>query len=142
MKFSKYYQGLVVCNEGEHVYEMFNEVGFLCSHYLRIFNILYVQAIPDKYILKRWTKYIDLSLGSSSVSDVGKVSKKDIASYSAWRRQMLRKFSDLISTNKLNINALEYVEKGFRLLRLDLITLIIQTMKWENVIYGRRALPR
>ncbi|KAI5653820.1 hypothetical protein M9H77_31007 [Catharanthus roseus] len=36
-------------------------------------------ATPNKYILKRWTKDIDLSLCSSSVGDVGKVSKKDIA---------------------------------------------------------------
>ncbi|KAI5653167.1 hypothetical protein M9H77_30354 [Catharanthus roseus] len=54
MKFLEDYQGLVVCDKGEHVYE----------------------AIPDKYILKRWTKDIDLSLGSNSVGDVGKVRKR------------------------------------------------------------------
>ncbi|KAI5662185.1 hypothetical protein M9H77_21508 [Catharanthus roseus] len=119
MKFPEYCQELMVCNEGEHVYEvwrpdiiafrytvfysvstlnisytykMFNKVGILCPHCLRIFNIFCVQAIPDKYILKRWTKDIDLSLGSSSVGDIGKVSNNDISGYSAWRREMLRKF--------------------------------------------------
>ncbi|KAI5673043.1 hypothetical protein M9H77_13407 [Catharanthus roseus] len=107
MRFPDYCQELVVCNEGEYVYEvwclnitafrhtvvynestlctckMFNEVGILCSYCLCIFNILCVQAIPHKYILKRWTKDIDLSLGSSNVSDVRKVSKNNILGYSA-----------------------------------------------------------
>ncbi|KAI5661212.1 hypothetical protein M9H77_20535 [Catharanthus roseus] len=105
MKFSEYCQELVVCNEGEHVYEvlhpditsfrhtvvynestlnisctckMFNEVGILCSHCLCIFNIICVQVIPNKYILKRWTKDVDLSLGSSSFGDLWKVSKNNI----------------------------------------------------------------
>ncbi|KAI5652685.1 hypothetical protein M9H77_29872 [Catharanthus roseus] len=96
---------------------MFNKVGILCSHCLRIFNILYVQAILDKYILNRWTKDIDLSLGSSSVGDEGKVSKNDIVGYSAWTRKMLRKFSDLIFPSELNINARECREEEFRMLK-------------------------
>ncbi|KAI5681872.1 hypothetical protein M9H77_03100 [Catharanthus roseus] len=87
--------GLVVCNEGEHVHE----------------------AIPDKHILKRWTKDIDLSLGSRSIGDVWKVSEKDIAGYSASRREMLRKFLDLISASELNINARECIEEGFRMMK-------------------------
>ncbi|KAI5681898.1 hypothetical protein M9H77_03126 [Catharanthus roseus] len=76
MKFPEYYQGLVVCNEREHMYE----------------------DIPDKYILKRWTKDIDFSLGSSNIGDVGKVRKKDISV-------------------KLNINASESIEEGFRMIK-------------------------
>ncbi|KAI5670794.1 hypothetical protein M9H77_11158 [Catharanthus roseus] len=41
----------------------------------------------------------------------------DIAGYSAWRREMLRKFSDLISTIKLNINTGEGIEEGFRMMK-------------------------
>ncbi|KAI5667640.1 hypothetical protein M9H77_17493 [Catharanthus roseus] len=63
--------GLVVCNEGEHMYE---------------------------YILKRWIKDIDLSLAVA-------------------RRQMLRKFSNLISANELNMNARECIEEGFRMMK-------------------------
>ncbi|KAI5683310.1 hypothetical protein M9H77_04538 [Catharanthus roseus] len=48
---------------------------------------------------------------------LGKVNKKDIASYSAWRREMLMKFSDLISASKLNINARECIEEGFRMMK-------------------------
>ncbi|KAI5682910.1 hypothetical protein M9H77_04138 [Catharanthus roseus] len=86
---------------------MFNEVGILCSHCLHIFNILCVQAILDKYILKRWTKdIIDLSLDSISFGDLGKVNKNDIASYSTWMREM-----------ELNINSRECIEEGFRILK-------------------------
>ncbi|KAI5680828.1 hypothetical protein M9H77_02055 [Catharanthus roseus] len=73
MKFLEYCQELVLCNEGEHVYE---------------------------------TKDIDLSLGSSDVGDVGKVSKKDITDYNAWRREI-----------ELNINAWECIEEWFRMMK-------------------------
>ncbi|KAI5674000.1 hypothetical protein M9H77_14364 [Catharanthus roseus] len=111
---------------------MFNEVGILCSYCLRIFNILCVQTILNKYILKRWTKDIDLSLGSSSVGDVEKVRKKDIAGYSAWRREMLRKFLDLISASKLNINAREYLEEEFRMMK-DKITSKVGSYYIDNL---------
>ncbi|KAI5666432.1 hypothetical protein M9H77_16285 [Catharanthus roseus] len=92
-------------------------VRILRSHCLRIFNILCIQTIPNKYILKRWTKDIELSLGSSGVGDVGKVGKKDIAGYSAWRREILRKFSDLIFASELKINARECIEEGFSMMK-------------------------
>ncbi|KAI5653543.1 hypothetical protein M9H77_30730 [Catharanthus roseus] len=47
---------------------------------------------------------------TSSVGNVRKVSKNNIAGYSAWRRKMLRKFSNLISANKLS------VEERFRMM--------------------------
>ncbi|KAI5663479.1 hypothetical protein M9H77_22802 [Catharanthus roseus] len=52
-------------------------------------------AISDRYILKRWTKDIDLSFGSSSVGDVEKVSKKDIA---GMRRRRFRMMKDKIAS--------------------------------------------
>ncbi|KAI5676270.1 hypothetical protein M9H77_07220 [Catharanthus roseus] len=64
------------------------------------------EAILDKYILKRWKKDIDLSLGSSRVGDVGKVNKKDIAGY-------IFRFD---FANELDINARECVEEGFRMM--------------------------
>ncbi|KAI5668626.1 hypothetical protein M9H77_18479 [Catharanthus roseus] len=68
MRFSEYCQELVVCNEGEHVYEVWHPdiIGF-----------------RHTYILKRWTKDIDLSLGNNSFGDLGKVSKKDIVGCNA-----------------------------------------------------------
>ncbi|KAI5683046.1 hypothetical protein M9H77_04274 [Catharanthus roseus] len=74
-------------------------------------------VIPDKYILKRWTKDIDLNLGNNNVGDIGKIRKKDIVDYRSWRREMLRKFSYLISASELNINARECLEEGFRMMK-------------------------
>ncbi|XP_019190297.1 PREDICTED: protein FAR1-RELATED SEQUENCE 5-like [Ipomoea nil] len=34
------------------------ELGILCCHCLRIFHVHCVSSIPDKYILKRWTKKV------------------------------------------------------------------------------------
>ncbi|KAI5648243.1 hypothetical protein M9H77_34248 [Catharanthus roseus] len=65
------------------------------------------KAISDKYILKRWTKDIDLRAVSVFVMQ--------------GKREMLRKFSDLISASKLNINARQYVEEGFRMMKDKII---------------------
>ncbi|KAI5661586.1 hypothetical protein M9H77_20909 [Catharanthus roseus] len=49
-----------------------------------------------------------------------KVNKKDIAGSSVRRREILRKFLDLISTSELNVNARECVE-GFRTMKGKII---------------------
>ncbi|KAI5649658.1 hypothetical protein M9H77_35663 [Catharanthus roseus] len=99
MKFLEYCQGLLASNDREHVYgvlhpnmtvfrhtiiynentlsisctcKMFSEVGILCSHSLHVFNFLCVQPIPNKYILKRRTKDIDVCGGSSGVGNIRK----------------------------------------------------------------------
>ncbi|KAI5677173.1 hypothetical protein M9H77_08123 [Catharanthus roseus] len=132
MKFLEYCQGLLAYNDGEHVYEdtlsisctckMLSEVGILCSHCLHVFNTLCVQSIPDKYILKRWTKDIDVSGGSSGVGDARKCSKNDMVGSSVWRRGMVRKFSNLISASELNMNAWECIEEGFIMMKDKIIT--------------------
>ncbi|KAI5668840.1 hypothetical protein M9H77_18693 [Catharanthus roseus] len=90
-------------------------------------------AILDKYIFKRWTKDIDISLGSSSIGDVEKVSEKDIASYSALRREMLKKFSDMISANELNINAWECIPSEVEPYYVDnsKMKLVLPTLKFQ-----------
>ncbi|KAI5657585.1 hypothetical protein M9H77_26378 [Catharanthus roseus] len=106
MKFPEYCQGLVVSGNGEHIYEVWH---------------------PNITVL-------DIQ-GSRGVSDAKKVNKKDIAGSSVWKREMLRKFSDLISTSELNVNAREYVKEEFRTMKdkiiagVDLIILMIQRMK-------------
>ncbi|KAI5664448.1 hypothetical protein M9H77_23771 [Catharanthus roseus] len=71
-------------------------------------------------------KYVCLHClwGSSGVggSVAGKVSKKDIVGSSVWRRNMLRKFSDLISASEWNINAWEYIEEEFRMMKDKIVT--------------------
>ena len=40
----------------KQLYFFYFQVGILCCHCLRILNIHYVKEIPEKYIMKRWTK--------------------------------------------------------------------------------------
>ncbi|XP_047067534.1 protein FAR1-RELATED SEQUENCE 12-like isoform X2 [Lolium rigidum] len=35
----------------------FETIGFLCSHALKILDAMDIKYIPDRYIMKRWTKY-------------------------------------------------------------------------------------
>nr|XP_040251262.1 protein FAR1-RELATED SEQUENCE 5-like [Aegilops tauschii subsp. strangulata]XP_040251263.1 protein FAR1-RELATED SEQUENCE 5-like [Aegilops tauschii subsp. strangulata] len=42
----------VTCSCGK-----FETVGFLCSHALKILDVMDIKYIPDRYIMKRWTKY-------------------------------------------------------------------------------------
>ncbi|KAI5663131.1 hypothetical protein M9H77_22454 [Catharanthus roseus] len=133
MRFSEFFQGLVFSNEGDHAYEIwhpdisgfkhtivynehtlsilctckiFSKVGILCSHYLHVLNIHCIQTISDKYILERWTKNIDLSWGNNKGNVVSSV----------WRMEMLMKFSNLVSTSKLNMNAQEW-NKGLSIIK-------------------------
>ncbi|KAI5661784.1 hypothetical protein M9H77_21107 [Catharanthus roseus] len=62
-------------------------------------------------------KLFEEYLGGTSIGDVEKVSKKDIAGCSAWRRYMFKKLSNLISASELNLHARECVEKGFRMMK-------------------------
>lgn len=68
-----------------------------------------VQAILEQYILNRWTKNVGLS-GVNIVESSLKLNNKDIVASSVWRRQIVRKFSELILASELNENAREYVE--------------------------------
>ncbi|XP_019159707.1 PREDICTED: protein FAR1-RELATED SEQUENCE 9-like [Ipomoea nil] len=38
--------------------KLFSEMGIICCHCLRILNVNCVPSIPDKYIMKRWTKKV------------------------------------------------------------------------------------
>ncbi|KAI5650376.1 hypothetical protein M9H77_36381 [Catharanthus roseus] len=61
--------------------------------------------VTESKLLKHANKVY--TIGAYNCGDLEKVSKNDIATCSAWRREMLKKFSDLISASKLNINAQE-----------------------------------
>ncbi|KAM3215664.1 hypothetical protein ACQJBY_067600 [Aegilops geniculata] len=42
----------VACSCGK-----FDMLGFLCSHALKILDVMDIKYIPERYIMKRWTKY-------------------------------------------------------------------------------------
>ncbi|KAI5650456.1 hypothetical protein M9H77_36461 [Catharanthus roseus] len=61
-------------------------------------------AYFDHYVCLILLLSVTTFASSSGVGDAKKVNKKDIARSSVWRRDMLRKFSDLISASELNMN--------------------------------------
>ncbi|XP_019192724.1 PREDICTED: protein FAR1-RELATED SEQUENCE 12-like [Ipomoea nil] len=90
-------------------YKLFSEMGILCSHSLRIFNVHCVAAIPDKYIIKRWTKKVieDRIISSDCSSNIF-----SIASY-VWVIQMGRKFQQLVLSSQANCKTREVCENAF-----------------------------
>ncbi|KAI5653355.1 hypothetical protein M9H77_30542 [Catharanthus roseus] len=62
--------------------------------------------VTESRLLKHANEVYTIGTYGSSVGDVGKVSKKDIAGYSACRREI-----------ELNINAWKYAEEGFRMMK-------------------------
>ncbi|KAI5676360.1 hypothetical protein M9H77_07310 [Catharanthus roseus] len=105
--------------ENFHCKEVFSETMVTESKLLKHANEVYTIGacrLFEKQFMK-FPNYCQELVGSSNFGDVGKVSKNDIVNYSAWRREMLRRFSDLISTSELNINARECIEEGFRMLK-------------------------
>ncbi|XP_019151011.1 PREDICTED: protein FAR1-RELATED SEQUENCE 5-like [Ipomoea nil] len=88
---------------------LFSEMGILCSHSLRIFNVHCVAAIPDKYIIKRWTKKVieDRIISRDCSSNIFSIA------LSVWVIQMGRKFHQLVLSSQANCKAREVCENAF-----------------------------
>ncbi|XP_031116616.1 protein FAR1-RELATED SEQUENCE 7-like [Ipomoea triloba] len=84
---------------------LFSEMCILCSHSLRILNIHCVATIPDKYILKRWTKRV---VEDRTVENVCGVAS------SGWVIQIGRKFQRLVLSSQDNSKAWEACEDAFQ----------------------------
>ncbi|KAK9749888.1 hypothetical protein RND81_02G158000 [Saponaria officinalis] len=78
----------------------FQEMGMLCYHSIRILHIRSISEIPDRYILKRWTKFAKKDVWDRLLSnDRRKASINDAIN---WRRETLTNFNNLI-TKCLNV---------------------------------------
>ncbi|XP_056695787.1 protein FAR1-RELATED SEQUENCE 5-like [Spinacia oleracea] len=60
----------------------FGEIGILCSHILRVFIVHNVERIPNRYIMKRWTKQ-----AMNTIVDEGEDRDNEVSvvSASVWR---------------------------------------------------------
>ncbi|KAK9666299.1 hypothetical protein RND81_14G175500 [Saponaria officinalis] len=78
----------------------FQEMGMLCYHSIRILYIRSISEIPDRYILKRWTKFAKKDVWDRLLpNDRRKASINDVIN---WRREKLTNFNNLI-TKCLNV---------------------------------------
>ena len=92
--------------------QYFTEMGFLCSHALRVYHVHCVPEIPNLYILKRWTK---AAMCSHLVEDDGE--KSNIVAASVWRAQTLRNFVKLVMSSQDSLQARAEVDSAFGLLK-------------------------
>ncbi|XP_019174290.1 PREDICTED: protein FAR1-RELATED SEQUENCE 9-like [Ipomoea nil] len=88
--------------------KLFSEMGILCCHCLRILDINCVPSIPDKYIMKRWTKKV------ATVRNVN----FDLLSYnvgvppSIWVVEISRKFQKLVVSSQDNSVARQFCDEA------------------------------
>ncbi|OMO54372.1 Zinc finger, PMZ-type [Corchorus capsularis] len=86
----------------------FEGIGYLCSHALRILSVKNVLQIPDKYILKRWTK--DAKKRVHKHNDIVS-SEHNSETESTFRNRMLRFAYDLILKSQGNQKTRQHCEK-------------------------------
>ncbi|XP_019710175.2 protein FAR1-RELATED SEQUENCE 5 isoform X1 [Elaeis guineensis] len=72
----------------------FETMGLLCSHALKAFNIKNVQRIPERYILKRWTK--DAKKRVYSFDEEGSSKKKCTEAELTYHNQAMRYAYNLV----------------------------------------------
>ncbi|CAH9079359.1 unnamed protein product [Cuscuta epithymum] len=93
--------------------KMFSEVGILCRHILRIYNIHCVKCIPRDYIMSRWTKGAILpNMGRSHIEAPDTLFGK-ILEDSVWRVQMTRKFNTILASSASIPEARQVCEQGY-----------------------------
>lgn len=90
--------------------KLFSELGILCCHCLRIMNVHCICSIPDKYILKRWTKKV----AEGKAVDMGSLSSNVGVAPSIWVVEMTRKFQRLIVSCQDNSAARQLCEEAFQ----------------------------
>ncbi|KAK9931559.1 hypothetical protein M0R45_018832 [Rubus argutus] len=110
---------LVVC-------KMFESMGWLCRHSLRVLNVRNITQIPAQYILKRWTKDAKIGLDGSD----GSLQVKDKSTVTLRRNSLMRMACSIIneeaqteSTSKIVLQKLtelsELIDKEMKKIKLD-----------------------
>lgn len=79
--------------------KMFESMGLLCRHALRVLNVRNVTKIPPQYVLKRWKKDAKSEIGAQEHGAL--LQQKDKPSIALRRNNMIRKVYDILSTAAL-----------------------------------------
>ncbi|XP_031106266.1 protein FAR1-RELATED SEQUENCE 7-like [Ipomoea triloba] len=89
--------------------KFFSEMGILCSHCLRIFNIHCIEKIPEKYICNRWTKKVV----EDRIMDIASSSSTLTIASPIWVIEMGRKLQRLVLSSQDNCKARQVCEEIF-----------------------------
>ena len=111
-----------------------SEMGLLCGHSLRIYNIHCVQKIPEQYIVKRWTK----KAMCSHVSDEEPCEDVKVVPSAVWRVQMVRKYVQLVTSCQDDLLARNEVEYTFQMLR-EKVESVMGPIHIDEVEVGEEA---
>jgi hypothetical protein len=106
--------------------KMFESMGWLCRHSLRVLNVRNITQIPAQYILKRWTKDAKIGLDGSD----GSLQVKDKSTVTLRRNSLMRMACSIInegaqteSTSKIALQKLtelsELIDKEMKKIKLD-----------------------
>ncbi|XP_019177881.1 PREDICTED: protein FAR1-RELATED SEQUENCE 5-like [Ipomoea nil] len=88
--------------------KLFTELEILCCHCLRILNVHCVSEVPEKYILKRWTKKV---VEVDNFDIMSRVDSSNGAS-SVWLLEIIRKFQRLAVYSQENIEGRKICEEA------------------------------
>ncbi|XP_019167279.1 PREDICTED: protein FAR-RED IMPAIRED RESPONSE 1-like [Ipomoea nil] len=95
----------VVFNDG---CKLFSEMGILCCHCIRILDINCVASIPDKYIMKRWTKKVAAVRNANFDSLFYNVGIPP----SIWVVEISKKFQKLVVSSQDNSVARQFCDEA------------------------------
>lgn len=87
----------------------FEECGILCHRCLRVFHVNSVVQLPDRYVLKRWTKLCKKELWDKFDALESERSTNGIP----WRHAMIRKYYSLVQKAQENEEARKIIADGF-----------------------------
>ncbi|XP_074321430.1 protein FAR1-RELATED SEQUENCE 5-like [Silene latifolia] len=95
----------------------FQVMGMLCSHIIRVLHMHSVAEIPERYIVRRWTKFAKTNVWERLLpSDIRRTAANDAIN---WRRSMLTAINYLITKSQNVVDARLVVEILLSKLNMD-----------------------
>ncbi|KAK9749899.1 hypothetical protein RND81_02G158900 [Saponaria officinalis] len=89
----------------------FTEMGTFCYHSIRILHLRSITEIPDRYILKRWTKFTKNDVWDRLLpNDRRRVGINDAIN---WRKETLTNFNNLITKCQNVVEARTILEQAY-----------------------------
>ncbi|KAH7857951.1 hypothetical protein Vadar_018249 [Vaccinium darrowii] len=122
-------EGLVVCS-----CKKFEFVGILCSHALKVLSSKSLTSIPNRYILKRWTKNAKSGHIGASRSSTESISQEDPKAMMGRRYKELCRLSTQLATRSVETEkAYKITLDGFHKL-LEEVDVILRRDEVEELL--------
>ncbi|XP_056692392.1 protein FAR1-RELATED SEQUENCE 5 isoform X2 [Spinacia oleracea] len=90
----------------------YRECGLLCYHILRVMHMHCIFEIPEKYIMKRWTKLTKSEIWTKNKDDDASTLEGEKELQTPWSHSMARSFYNLLTTCQFDEHARKVCENG------------------------------